>query len=57
MRRKTLVSTRQPTLPFVRHEIWGSIPVEQRRQCGELLVQLLRAVLHDEESPRQEAEP
>jgi hypothetical protein len=54
MRRKTLGTTRQPTLPFVRHEIWGSIPLEHRRQCRELLVQLLRAVLQDEEPPRQE---
>lgn len=56
MRQKTLGTTRQPTLPFVRHEIWGSIPLEHRRQCGELLVQLLRAVLQDEEPPRQEEE-
>jgi hypothetical protein len=56
MRRKTLFATRQPTLPFARHEIWGSIPVEQRRQCSELLVQLLRAVLQDEEPQGQEEE-
>ena len=31
--------------------------MEQRRQCGELLGQLLRAVLHDEEQRRQEEEP
>lgn len=57
MRRKTLFTTRQPALPFARHEIWGSIPVEQRRQCGELLVQLLRAVLEDEQPRRQEEKP
>lgn len=57
MRRKMLVNSRQPMLPFVRHEIWGSIPGEHRRQCGELLVQLLQAVLQDEEPPRPEEEP
>jgi len=57
MRRKRLFTTRQPMLPFAHHEIWGSIPMEQRRQCGELLGQLLRAVLHDEEQRRQEEEP
>lgn len=56
MRRKMFLATRQHTLPFARHEIWGSIPVEQRGQCAELLVQLLRAVLQDEEPRRQEDE-
>ncbi len=56
MRRKLLFTTRQHTLPFARHEIWRSIPIEERRQCGELCEQLLRAVLQAEEQRRREEE-
>lgn len=49
MRWKRELPMRQHTLPFTRQEIWRSLPVEQRRQCGELCEQLLRAVLQDEE--------
>jgi len=55
MGRKTGLSAQQHTLAFARREIWQSIPVEQRRQCGELCEQLLRAVLQNEERERSEA--
>jgi len=57
MRRKMFLATRQHTLPFARHEIWWSIPSEQQQQCRELLEQLLRAVMHDEEQRLPEEEP
>ena len=54
MRRKTLFTTEQHTLPFARHEIWRRIPEEQRGQCGELCEELLRAVLQGEEDRGRE---
>ena len=56
MRRYTLSSLQQHSLPFARHEIWQSIPDEQRQQCRELCVQLSRAVLQHEEQTRSEEE-
>jgi len=55
MRHRPLFSSAQHTLPFARHEIWQSLPAEQRQQCRDLCQQLLRAVLtHDEGSSREE---
>jgi hypothetical protein len=49
MRRDTSLRSSQHTLPFERREIWESLPAEQRRQCGDLCWQILRAVMrHDE---------
>ena len=56
MRPKMVFSTRQPTLPFVRQEIWWSIPNEHQQQCRELCERLLRAVLQAEEQRRREEE-
>jgi hypothetical protein len=56
MGRKTGFSPQQHTLAFARREIWQSIPDEQRRQCGELFEQLLRAALQNEERERIEAD-
>jgi len=56
MGRKTDFSPQQHTLAFARHEIWQSIPVEQRRQCGELCERLLRVVLQNGERARSEAD-
>lgn len=55
MRHRPLFSSSQHTLPFARHEIWQSLPAEQRQQCRDLCQQLFRAVLtHDEGSSREE---
>jgi hypothetical protein len=55
MRHRPLFSSAQHTLPFARHEIWQSLPAEQRQQCRDLCEQLLRAVLiHDEGASREE---
>jgi len=56
MGQKTGFSLQQHTLAFARREIWQGIPVEQRRQCGELCEQLLRAVLQHEDRARSEAD-
>jgi len=50
MRQRKAVSRVQRTLPFVRREIWQSLPAEQQRQCGELCQQLLRAIIEHEEA-------
>ena len=55
MRHRPLFSSAQHTLPFARHEIWQSLPTEQRQQCRDLWQQLLRAVIkHDEASSQEE---
>ena len=56
MGRKTCFSPQQHTLAFGRQEIWQRLAGEQRRQCCELCVQLLRAVLQHEEGERSEAD-
>jgi len=50
MRPGTLVSRSQRTLPFVRREIWQTLPAEQQRRCRELCAQLLRTVLEHAEA-------
>ena len=56
MRRYTVFASQQHALPFARHEIWHSIPGQQRQQCCELCMQLSRAVLQHEERTRSEEE-
>jgi len=46
----------QRTLTFDRRERWQTIPERVQRQCGELVGQLLRAVLQAEASMRSENE-
>jgi DNA mismatch repair protein MutH len=46
----------QRTLTFDRRERWQTIPEQVQRQCGELVGQLLRAVLQAEASSRSENE-
>ena len=46
----------QRTLRFDRHERWQTLPEPDRRQCRDLLEQLLRAVLHAEARTRSEDE-
>lgn len=48
MRRTKFFASAQHTLPFARHDIWQSIPAEQRCQCTELCRQLLQAILRHE---------
>lgn len=54
MRQDKRVSRSQHTLPFVRREIWQSLPAEQRRQCSDLCRQLLRAIIEYEEAFNRE---
>jgi hypothetical protein len=46
----------QRTLTFDRHEVWPALPDLVQRQCGDLIGQLLRAVLQREASPRSHDE-
>jgi hypothetical protein len=46
----------QRTLTFDRRDRWQTIPDLVQRQCGELVGQLLRAVLQAEASTRSEDE-
>ena len=46
----------QRTLTFDRRELWQTLPDLVQRQCGELVGQLLRAVLHAEASTRSDDE-
>ena len=50
MRQGKVVNRSQRTLPFVRREIWQTLPAEQQRRCRELCAQLLRAVMEHEEA-------
>lgn len=49
MRQGKGVSRSQHTLPFVRREIWQSLPAEQQQRCSDLCAQLLRAIIEHEE--------
>ena len=46
----------QRTLTFDRHEVWHVLPDLVRRQCRDLITQLLRAVLEHEAAPRSHDE-
>jgi hypothetical protein len=46
----------QQMLTFDRRERWQTLPEPNRRQCRELVGQLLRAVLQTEASTRSEDE-
>ena len=46
----------QRTLTFDRHEHWQTLPEPDRRQCRDLVGQLLRAVLQAEAPTRSEDE-
>ena len=46
----------QRTLTFDRREQWQTLPEPDRRQCRDLVGQLLRAVLHAEAPTRNEDE-
>lgn len=46
----------QRTLTFDRHEPWQTLPEPVRRQCRDLVGQLLRAVLQAEAPTRSEDE-
>lgn len=50
---------RRPTqrpLTFDRHEVWHALPDLVQRQCGDLIGQLLRAVLQGEATSRSHDE-
>jgi hypothetical protein len=46
----------QRTLTFDRHEMWQTFPELVQRRCGDLLGQLLRAVLRGEVATRSDDE-
>ena len=46
----------QRPLPFKRPDLWEQLPAEDRHQCQELCLQLLRLVLEHEEERRREYE-
>lgn len=46
----------QRILTFDRHEMWQTLPELVQRQCGELIGQLLRAVLQREAATRSHDE-
>jgi len=45
MRSEQKRSYRQRRLPFVKEGLWEKLPQPSRVRCGELIVELLRAVL------------
>ena len=46
----------QRTLTFDRHEMWQTVPELVQRRCGDLIGQLLRAVLQGEAATRSHDE-
>jgi hypothetical protein len=56
MRDRSVRHPTQRTLTFDRHEVWQAFPDLVQRQCGDLIGQLLRAVLRSEASPRSHDE-
>ena len=56
MRNLIVRRPQQRTLTFDRREQWQTLPESDRRQCRDLVGQLLRAVLQAEASTRSEDE-
>jgi len=56
MRDRSVARPTQRTLTFDRHERWHTFPELVQRQCGDLIGQLLRAVLQSEASTRSDDE-
>lgn len=46
MRDSSVRRPRQPSLAFERQAVWPSLPPDVQQQCGDLIGQLLRGVLH-----------
>lgn len=56
MHNKNILLCRQQKLLFANERLWERIPQESQHRCQQLLVQLLRAVLHPEDDERSEDE-
>lgn len=56
MRDSRVRRPRQPSLALERQAVWPTLPPDVQQQCGDLIGQLLRVVLHHEAAPRSHDE-